>query len=44
MTIEEAIWGDKDHPWVRPGVLHTRGPGTYKVSVSVLPSIHPSLH
>merc|ERR1712118_164152 len=23
MTIEEAVWGDKEHPWVRPGVLHT---------------------
>ena len=31
MTIEEAVWGDKEHPWVRPGVLHTRGPGTYKI-------------
>jgi xanthine dehydrogenase/oxidase len=31
MTIEEAVWGDKDHPWVKPGVLHTRGPGTYKI-------------
>ena len=31
MTIEEAVWGDRDHPWVRPGFLHTRGPGTYKI-------------
>ena len=25
--IEELIWGDKDHKWVRPGTLQTRGPG-----------------
>ena len=25
--IEELIWGDDDHKWVRPGTLHTRGPG-----------------
>lgn len=25
--LEELVWGDKDHKWVKPGVLHTRGPG-----------------
>jgi xanthine dehydrogenase/oxidase len=29
-TIEECVWGDSVHPWVRPGNLFTRGPGTYK--------------
>ena len=29
--IEELVWGDAQHPWVRPGQLFTRGPGTYKV-------------
>lgn len=30
-TIEELVWGDSDHPWMRPGWLYTRGPGTYKI-------------
>ena len=30
-TMEELIWGDSQHKWVRPGQLFTRGPGTYKV-------------
>jgi xanthine dehydrogenase/oxidase len=30
-TMEELIWGDKDHKWVQPGALFTRGPGTYKI-------------
>jgi xanthine dehydrogenase/oxidase len=31
-TIEELIWGDKDHLWVQPpGKLFTQGPGTYKI-------------
>jgi len=30
-TMEEMVWGDKEHPWVRPGQLFTRGPGTYKI-------------
>jgi xanthine dehydrogenase/oxidase len=30
-TMEELIWGDKDHKWVREGNLFTRGPGTYKI-------------
>ena len=25
--LEELVWGDAAHPWVAPGVLHTRGPG-----------------
>jgi xanthine dehydrogenase/oxidase len=31
-TTEEIMWGDSEHPWIRPaGRLHTAGPGTYKV-------------
>jgi xanthine dehydrogenase/oxidase len=30
-TMEELIWGDSDHQWVRPGNLFTQGPGTYKI-------------
>jgi xanthine dehydrogenase/oxidase len=30
-TIEELIWGDRDHKWVRPGHYFTRGPGAYKI-------------
>lgn len=31
-TTEELIYGDAEHPWVRPaGRLHTAGPGTYKL-------------
>jgi xanthine dehydrogenase/oxidase len=30
-TMEELVWGDSAHPWVRPGYLQTRGPGTYKL-------------
>lgn len=31
-TMEELVWGDSEHPWVRPaGRLHTSGPGTYKL-------------
>ena len=33
-TLEELVWGDKEHPWVRPGQLQTRGPGTYKLPTS----------
>lgn len=29
--MEELVWGDGEHPWVRPGQLFTRGPGTYKI-------------
>eukprot|EP00887_Chlorella_sp_A99_P006651 scaffold3.g6651.t1 len=37
-TIEELVWGDAKHTWVRPGTLHTRGPGTYKIpSVNDIP-------
>ncbi|KAF8057662.1 XDH1 [Scenedesmus sp. PABB004] len=31
LCMEEMIWGDKAHPWVRPGHLFTKGPGTYKI-------------
>ena len=31
-TIEEVIYADDDHTWIRPrGRLHTSGPGTYKI-------------
>jgi len=30
-TMEELIWGDDAHPWVAPGNLFTRGPGSYKI-------------
>ena len=30
-TMEELVWGDKSHPWVKPGKLFTCGPGTYKI-------------
>jgi len=26
--LEELVWGDEDHKWLPPGVLHTRGPGS----------------
>lgn len=26
--LEELVWGDEEHKWLPPGVLHTRGPGT----------------
>lgn len=30
-ALEELVWGDDGHPWVRPGHLFTRGPGGYKI-------------
>eukprot|EP00468_Gymnochlora_sp_CCMP2014_P000995 CAMPEP_0167740308 /NCGR_PEP_ID=MMETSP0110_2-20121227/202_1 /TAXON_ID=629695 /ORGANISM="Gymnochlora sp., Strain CCMP2014" /LENGTH=1376 /DNA_ID=CAMNT_0007624181 /DNA_START=571 /DNA_END=4701 /DNA_ORIENTATION=+ len=30
-TIEELVWGDSDHSWLRPGTLFTSGPGAYKI-------------
>lgn len=31
-TTEELMWGDAEHPWVKPaGRLHTSGPGAYKL-------------
>ena len=30
-TMEELIWGDTQHTWIKPGQLFTRGPGTYKI-------------
>merc|ERR1711924_291088 len=39
MTVEELVWGDSEHKWVRPGHLQTQGPGTYKIpSVNDIPS------
>jgi xanthine dehydrogenase/oxidase len=29
--MEEHIWGNEDHSWIRRGALLTRGPGTYKI-------------
>lgn len=38
MTLEELIWGDKDHPWIKPGHMQTAGPGAYKIpSVDDIP-------
>jgi xanthine dehydrogenase/oxidase len=34
MTTEELMWGDSEHPWIRPGCLQTKGPGTYKPPTS----------
>jgi xanthine dehydrogenase/oxidase len=33
-TMEELVMGDHDHPWVKKGLLHTRGPGNYKIPSS----------
>ena len=31
-TMEQLIWGDeKQHPWIKPGELYSRGPDTYKI-------------
>jgi len=29
--LEELIWGDNEHKWVRTGQLFTKGPGFYKL-------------
>ena len=29
--LEELVWGDEQHPWVKAGHLFTKGPGTYKI-------------
>ena len=34
--IEELQWGDRQHPWIRPGHLFTKGPGTYKVRFTLM--------
>jgi xanthine dehydrogenase/oxidase len=31
VALEELKWGDKDHGWIRPGHLFTKGPGAYKI-------------
>lgn len=39
LLLEELKWGDKEHPWIRPGQLFTRGPGAYKIpSVNDVPT------
>uniref|UniRef100_A0A6S8ELY0 Xanthine dehydrogenase n=1 Tax=Aureoumbra lagunensis TaxID=44058 RepID=A0A6S8ELY0_9STRA len=30
-VLEEMVWGDPEHPWVKPGHLLTKGPGAYKI-------------
>jgi len=30
-TMEEMVWGDSEHTWLRPGTLFTQGPGAYKI-------------
>lgn len=30
-TMEELVFGDSQHPWMRKGHLFTKGPGTYKI-------------
>jgi len=38
MCIEELVWGDKQHVWVPPGHLFTKGPGNYKIpSINDIP-------
>ncbi|EPS65688.1 hypothetical protein M569_09089, partial [Genlisea aurea] len=38
VALEELKWGDPKHAWIRPGFLHTCGPGTYKIpSVNDVP-------
>jgi xanthine dehydrogenase/oxidase len=33
-TIEELVWGDRAHPWVKPaGRLFSNGPGNYKIRI-----------
>ena len=32
LCIEELVWGDKEHKWVRPGMLFTKGPGKPLIS------------
>ena len=31
LCMEDLVWGNKHNAWVRPGHLHTCGPGTYKI-------------
>ncbi len=33
-TIEELVWGDNQHPWVKSGgKLFSNGPGNYKIRI-----------
>jgi len=39
LTIEEVVWGDKDHLWLKPGHFFISGPGNYKLpSVDDIPT------
>jgi xanthine dehydrogenase/oxidase len=31
VTMEELIWGDEQHKWLKPGSFFTQGPGAYKI-------------
>ncbi len=31
LSMEELVFGDEAHKWVRPGHLFTKGPGNYKI-------------
>jgi xanthine dehydrogenase/oxidase len=31
LSMEELVFGDPSHPWLRPGSMLTKGPGTYKI-------------
>ena len=33
--LEELVWGDAEHTWVRPGTLQTRGPGESSIARGV---------
>ena len=42
--LEELVWGDSDHSWVRPaGTLFTRGPGENPPPPPPPPSLLPAL-
>ena len=30
-TMEEMIWGDDEHQWIKRGHMLTSGPGNYKI-------------
>jgi xanthine dehydrogenase/oxidase len=39
LTIEEVVWGDNNHLWLKPGHFFISGPGNYKIpSVDDIPS------
>jgi xanthine dehydrogenase molybdopterin-binding subunit B len=43
-TIEEVVWGDSDHKWIRPGHLHTKGPGAFLLPSSLFLWFRPILN